>query len=61
LKDIEWAKSKGVKFIEIAPEELKRFKAANAFIFDWYIDICEKQGIGNEARKIVEIRNRYAK
>lgn len=60
LEDIKWAKSKGLQFIELTPKEAARWKAAAA-LWDWYVEICERQGNGDEARRIVKISQSYTK
>ena len=68
--DIEWikgtedaakvfAKEKGVELVNIPDDEYARWLAKLEPLRNDYVELCEKQGIGAEARKILEIADSY--
>ncbi len=58
-EDIAWGKEKGVEMIEIPPAEYKTWLDAVAGLNEQYIEDCEKQGLGDEARKVIAIADTY--
>ena len=52
---IKQAKEKGVEFFVLPPKEAEKMYAATAPVWNWYIEQCEKQGIGAEAKEVVKL------
>jgi TRAP-type C4-dicarboxylate transport system substrate-binding protein len=52
------AKKKGVEFYVLPPAEQEKMWTAVAPVWDFYIKNCEKQGLGNEAKQVVDIVNK---
>jgi TRAP-type C4-dicarboxylate transport system substrate-binding protein len=52
---IKEAKEKGVEFFVLPPEEAERMYAATKPVWDWYIEECQKQGLGDEAREVAKL------
>lgn len=52
---VEEAKSKGVEFYTLPKAESDKMFKATAPVWDWYIEQCEKQGMGAEAKEVRQI------
>jgi TRAP-type C4-dicarboxylate transport system substrate-binding protein len=52
---INIAKGYGVEFYVLPPEDQAKMWAAVAPVWDWYVEVNEKQGYGAEAKEIREI------
>ena len=52
---IKQAKEKGVEFFVLPPKEAEKMYAATAPVWNWYIEQCEKQGIGAEAKEVAKL------
>jgi len=52
---IKEAKEKGVEFYVLPPEEAEKMYKAAAPVWDWYIEECEKQGLGQEANEVAKL------
>ena len=54
------AKAQGVEFFVLPPEEAEKMYVAAQPVWDWYIEQCEKQGIGDQAREVAKlIKDRF--
>jgi TRAP-type C4-dicarboxylate transport system substrate-binding protein len=53
IEDI--AKKHGVEFYVLPPEEQAKMWAAVRPVWNYYIENCEKQGLGSEAKQVMEI------
>jgi len=57
---IKEAKAQNVEFYTLPPEEAEKMYAATTPVWDWYIEQCEKQGLGPQAKEVTRlIRERF--
>jgi len=49
------AEEKGVEFYTLPEEEAEKMYKAAAVAWDWYVEQCEKQGLGNEAKEVKKL------
>ena len=57
---IQEAKAQGVEFFTLPPEEAEKMYDATAPVWDWYVEQCEKQGIGPQAKEVSQlVRQRF--
>ena len=49
------AKERGVEFYVLPPEEAEKMYKTAQPVWDWYVEQCEKQGIGEEAKEVRKI------
>jgi TRAP-type transport system periplasmic protein len=55
------AKKKGVEFYVLPPDEQAKMWDAVTPVWNYYIENCEKQGLGKEARQVMDImKKRFA-
>jgi len=52
---IEEAKEHGVEFFVLPPQEAEKMYAAADPVWNWYVEQCEKQGIGAEAKEVAKL------
>jgi TRAP-type C4-dicarboxylate transport system substrate-binding protein len=55
------ARKHGVEFYVLPPAEQAKMWAAVAPVWNYYIENCEKQGLGSEARQVMEIMEKRFK
>ena len=57
---VKESKAKGVEFFVLPAKEAEKMYKAAEPVWDWYIEQCEKQGIGNEAKEVAKlIKDRF--
>lgn len=52
------AEKKGVEFYVLPPEEQAKMWAAVEPVWNYYLEICKKQGLGKEAKQVMEIMHK---
>ncbi len=52
---IEEAKTQGVEFYTLPPAEAEKMYQATAPVWDWYVEQCEKQGLGPQAKEVTQL------
>ena len=59
---IKEAKERGVEFYVLPEDEAEKMYEATQPVWNWYIEQCDKQGIGDEAREVAKlIQDRFKK